>query len=106
MIAARFTSVNALGVTIRPPFAERAKAVIARSISLASRKPMGRNSTPNDGATDWILSAVGKFHFEPPFRSFDYLVGAGEHGCRDFEAERPGRLEINQEFVLGRRLYR
>src|SRR5262245_14108401 len=54
MIAARFTSVNALGVTIRPPFAERAKAVIARSISLASRKPIGRNSTPNDGATDWI----------------------------------------------------
>ena len=54
MIAARCTKVNALGVTIRPSFAERLKAVTARSISPASRKPIGRNSTPNEGATDWI----------------------------------------------------
>jgi hypothetical protein len=26
---------------------------------------------------------AGKFHFEPPFTSFDYLVGAGEEGFRD-----------------------
>src|SRR6516165_8266411 len=39
---------------MRPPFAERAKAATARSISLASRTSTGRNSTPNDGAAVWI----------------------------------------------------
>ena len=45
---------NALPVTIRPPVAERANAVIARSISPASRASTGLTSTPNDGATAWI----------------------------------------------------
>src|SRR5262249_60429752 len=35
-------------------FGERAKAVIARSISPASRTLTGLTSTPKDGATDWI----------------------------------------------------
>src|SRR5215831_17772604 len=35
-----------------PPFGERAKAAIARSISPASSMLTGLNSTPNDGATD------------------------------------------------------
>ena len=30
-----------------------------------------------------------KFHFEPPFTSFDHLVGAGEQHGRNGEAERP-----------------
>src|SRR5215472_8788034 len=38
--------------------------------------------------------------------SFDHLVCAGEHRCRHFEAERPGGLEIEHSFVLGRRLNR
>jgi hypothetical protein len=54
MIAVRCTSVNALGVTIKPSFAERAKPVIARSISVVSWTPSGRSSTPNVGATNWI----------------------------------------------------
>jgi hypothetical protein len=41
-------------VKIRPPFGWRAKAVIACSISLASRKPIGVNSTPIDGAMNWM----------------------------------------------------
>src|SRR5262249_6703482 len=37
---------------IRPPSEPRAKAVIARSISPASRTPTGVNSTPNEGAAE------------------------------------------------------
>jgi hypothetical protein len=43
------TDPNVLAVTIRPPFEERANAVMARSISSASCTPTGRSSTPKDG---------------------------------------------------------
>ena len=48
------TAANPLDVTINPLFDPRANAVTSRSISLASRMSTGLNSTPNDGATDWI----------------------------------------------------
>src|SRR5215831_8212790 len=38
--------------------------------------------------------------------SLDHLVGAGEHGWRNVEAERPGGLEVDHKLVLGGRLNR
>jgi hypothetical protein len=37
--------------------------------------------------------------------SLDHLIGAGEHGGRNVEAERVGGFEINDQFVLGRQLH-
>src|SRR5262245_29608858 len=46
--------VGVLAGTIRPPFAERAKSVTPRSISLASRASIELISTPRNGPTAWI----------------------------------------------------
>src|SRR4051794_19494793 len=51
IIRRRLTTASGLPVTIRPAFAERAKAVRASSILLTSRTLIGCSSTPNDGAT-------------------------------------------------------
>src|SRR5262245_66415993 len=50
--------------------------------------------------------AAGKFHFEPPFTSFDHLVGAGKQRGRHLEAERLGCFEVDYQLVLGRCLNR
>jgi hypothetical protein len=38
--------------------------------------------------------------------SFDHLVGASENRCRNVQTERLGGLQVDHEFVLGRRLHR
>ena len=46
--------------------------------------------------------AQGKFHFEPPFTSFDHLVGGGEQRRRHREAERSSSLMVNDQLELRR----
>jgi len=41
-------------------------------------------------------------HRSKQHRLFDHLVGAGEQRRRNFEAERPGGDQINDEIELGR----
>src|SRR6266404_4040707 len=53
-ISVRCIAVGTLGSTIRPSLDPRANAVIACSMSRASRTPSGLISTFNEGATDWI----------------------------------------------------
>src|SRR5499433_3239642 len=45
--------------------------------------------------------SAGKFHFEPPFTSFDHLVGAGEQCGRHIETERSGGFEVHYQFEFG-----
>src|SRR6516225_9026312 len=47
-----------------------------------------------------FVLAQGKFHFEPPFTSFDHLVGGDEYLVGHSEAEHPGRLGVDDEFEL------
>src|SRR6266511_1176784 len=54
MISSRWIVANGLAWTIRPPFDPCAKAVTARSSSATLRTSTGLNSTPNEGAADWI----------------------------------------------------
>src|SRR5215813_5925566 len=49
---------------------------------------------------------AGKFHFEPPFTSFDHLVGEGEQRRRNRQAERLGDLQIDDEIEFNRLLDR
>src|SRR5262249_49870554 len=41
--------------------------------------------------------AQGKFHFEPPFTSFDHLVGTKQDRCRKSNAERFCCFQIQSE---------
>src|SRR5262245_62709885 len=45
--------------------------------------------------------STGKFHFEPPFTSFDHLVGQRQQLVRDFEAERLRGPDVEHELEFG-----
>src|SRR6516225_12236401 len=51
--------------------------------------------------------SAGKFHFfEPPFTSFDHLIGAQQYRSRHLETKGPRGLEINDEIELAWLLHR
>src|SRR5262249_13872571 len=52
------------------------------------------------------LSTVGKFHSEPPFTSFDHLVGEADQWQWHREPEGLGNLEVDDEGVFVRPLDR
>src|SRR6516164_661681 len=65
-----------------------------RRIGLRPRE--ARDGRQHDSARSQMQKiSAGKFHFEPPFTSFDHLVGAGEELRRDCDAECPGGCDID-----------
>src|SRR5947208_5416960 len=46
-------------------------------------------------------STARKFHFEPPFTSFDHLVGAAGQWQRNCNAQRAGGLHVDVQLDLG-----
>jgi hypothetical protein len=50
--------------------------------------------------------SAGKFQFEPPFTSFDHLVGKREQSIRHVETKHLCRREIDHQLELGRLQYR
>src|SRR5215469_14989752 len=49
--------------------------------------------------------SAGKFHFEPPFTSFDHLVGASEQHWWYFEAKSFCGLEIDHQLKFAGQFY-
>jgi hypothetical protein len=65
------------------------------------------HKTNSSGSTKLATITVRAMTRPPSqFTSLDHLVGPGEHRWRDFKAERLRGLEIDYQFVLGRRLHR
>src|SRR5262245_134597 len=64
------------------------------------------STAPAAPAARWRKFRRKSFIFEPPFTSFDHLVGAGENRVWHGQAEGLGGLEIDDELEPGRQLDR
>src|SRR5215813_6659988 len=94
--------MNVAGAARRKPYDPAHRP---RRIDLCHRDPRyGRERGSARGQMQKL--PAGKFHFEPPFTSFDHLVGDGEQLVRHVNAERSSGLEINHQLKLDRLLDR
>ena len=76
-----------------------------RSCARAIRDTDGSTAAPAARCRNCLR--WGRFNFAPPsrFTSLDHLIGASEQRRRHLDAERIGGLEVEDRFVLGRRLH-
>src|SRR5262249_58831141 len=78
-----------------------AKGSLTRRIGL--RPSDARDCQQRGGARGQMQkSSAGKFHSEPPFTSFDHLVGNSEQRRRNGKAEHSCGLGVEDQFELAR----
>src|SRR5262245_35770281 len=72
-----------------------------RRIGLRSRDPREGRQRGSAGCQMQKLPSAGKFHFEPPFTSFDHLVGEREQLFWNSDAERSRYRQVDDQIEFG-----